>query len=72
MEIVFNRNALEIYNSGEGAYLVKVRNVFDKTMLLELLNGHLKRNDGQNDLKIVSYENEEYQNLFLEWQGFIF
>ena len=72
MEIVFNRNALDINNAGEAGYLVKVGNIADKSMMVELLRLNLINHDGENDFRIVEFNNEEYQSLFMEWQGFIF
>lgn len=73
-EFVFNRNTLEINGPGEGAYFIRLNNNIDKRVLTDLFKQNLinDNEDVEKDFKFVTFDNWEYQNLFLGWQGFMF
>lgn len=62
MDFVFNRNALEINSAGEGAYFIRVNGIVEKRGLIDLLKQYLIHSD----------DDEDYQNLFKHWHGFMF
>ena len=71
-ELVFNHDALMIGNMWKGAYIVKMNNVVDRRTLQTLLEEELCNDSDEEDYKFAKVDDEEYQNLFLGWQGFMF
>ena len=72
VEFVFNWNALEINGMGEGVYFIKLNSNADKRMVTQLLKQSLINGEGEEEYKFVNSDDQQYQNLFMGWQGFMF
>lgn len=71
MDLIFNKNALDIQSQGKGSYYLKMDNVLGRSILEDILKESLIH-DEIKDYASLQLKDAVFQNLFLKWQGVMF
>ena len=73
VELVFNRNALKINDVGKRVYFMRLNAQSDtRASKISLQESLIESEESGESFRFTNIEDEEYQDLFLGWQGFIF
>ena len=73
VELVFNHNALNMNDAGKAAYFMRLNHKAEKRVLqISLQESLIDNGECEESYRFVNIKDEEYQNLFLGWHGFMF